>query len=378
MKRAKLFIDAGPILETRLSGIGHVTLRMIQALAKHNDYDIRLLAPAAKAHLLNQWQLPNVRVVRVPFLARIWNNWPRVRFMPPIDVLFGRGLYVFPNFKRWTLAFSPSITYVHDISFELFPQFTEPRNLRMLAGNVARWAQASTLVVTDSKTSRQEILDHYHLPADKVKAIYCGVDESFKPATTAQVAAVRKKYDIARPYFLFLSNLEPRKNIARLIQALGELPANYKKKYSLVLVGGMGWQNTDILTEITQAKAAGWDIIKPTTYVPDEEIPALLTGAELLVHPALHEGFGMPVVEAMACRTPVVASDIPVLREIASNAALYADPYNTVDIAAKIEQVVTDTKLRQSLVVAGEKTAQKFTWDAAAGQLLAYSKNIRP
>jgi len=378
MKRVKLFIDAGPILEKRLSGIGHLTLRMIQALAAQSDYDIRLLVPAAKVQLLDQWQLKNVKVVRVPFLARIWNNWPRIKFMPPIDVVFGRGLYLFPNFKRWPLAFSPSITYVHDISFELFPQFTEPRNLRMLAGNVARWAQASTLVVTDSNTSRQEILDHYKLAADKVKAIYCGVDATFKPATKAEVTAVRNKYGITKPYLFFLSNLEPRKNIRRLVQALSELPQNYKTIYSFVLVGGMGWQNDEILAEITKAQAAGWDIIKPKAYVPDSDVPPLLTGAELLVHPALHEGFGIPVVEAMACRTPVVASDIPVLREIAGNAAAYADPYSAADIAAKIEHVLTDVKYRQELVAAGEKAAQKFTWSAAANQLIAYSKGIRP
>ncbi|HSW81405.1 MAG TPA: glycosyltransferase family 1 protein, partial [Candidatus Saccharimonas sp.] len=241
-----------------------------------------------------------------------------------------------------------------------------------------RWARASTLVVTDSQTSRQEILDHYKLPADKVKAIYCGVDESFKPATKADVAAVRKKYAITKPYLFFLSNLEPRKNIARLIQSLSDLPVGYKAKYCLVLVGGMGWQNDEIVAEITKAQAAGWEIIKPKAYVPDNEIPALLTGAEVLVHPALHEGFGIPVVEAMACRTPVVASDIPVLQEIAGDAAVYADTYNTADIAAKINQVLTDVKLRQKLVDAGEKTARQFTWAAAADQLLSYSKGIRP
>lgn len=364
------------MLETRLSGIGHLTLRMVQALAKHSDYDIRLLAPTAKSYLLNQWQLTNVRVVRVPLPARVWNNWPRVRWMPPIDLFFGRGLYLFPNFKRWPLVFSRSITYVHDISFELFPQFTEPRNLRMLAGNVARWAAASDLVITDSKTSRQEILGHYKLAPGKVKAIYCGVDASVKPASKVEIAAVRTKYGITKPYLFFLSNLEPRKNIGRLVRALAELPEAYKTKYCLVLVGGMGWQNTDIMAEIDTARKAGWEIIKPKTYVPDAEIPALLSGAEMLVHPALHEGFGIPVAEAMACGTPVVASDIAVLHEVAGDAAIYADPHDPAAIAEKIKRVLTDAQLRKNLITAGERRAHTFTWDAAAEQLIAYSKEI--
>ena len=161
MKKA-IFIDAGPMLGERLSGIGHLTLNMVRGLLARKDvlkeYDIKLLAPAAKSYLLDQWQLEGAQVVRVPLLARIWNNLPRVPFAPPIDRFFGKGVSIFPNFKRWSLAKSPSITYVHDISFELFPQFTERCNLAMLQTNVPRWIAKSNLVITDSQASRDEII----------------------------------------------------------------------------------------------------------------------------------------------------------------------------------------------------------------------------
>lgn len=381
MGKQVIYIDAGPILSDRLSGIGHLTLNMVRGLLEREDlkefYEIRLMAPAAKAYLLKQWDLPPVKIVRIPLLARIWNSWPRFGFMSPIDLFLGKGIYLFPNYKRWQVMFSPSITYVHDISFELFPQFTEPRNLAMLTKNVPTWIRKSTLVITDSESSKQEIIDHYEVDAQKIRAIYCGVDaDLFQPATDEEITAVRKKYGITMPYLFFLSNLEPRKNIVRLLESLGHLPATYKKKYALVMVGGMSWQNSEIHAAIDDATQAGWTIIKPQKYVPDADLPALLTGAEVLVHPALHEGFGIPVVEAMSCGTAVVASDIPVMHEVAGLAALYADPEHPADIADKIKTVLTDEAIRNRLQAAGLDRAQEFTWAEATDQLVGYIKEI--
>ncbi|HKX73395.1 MAG TPA: glycosyltransferase family 1 protein [Candidatus Saccharimonadales bacterium] len=381
MGKQVIYIDAGPILSDRLSGIGHLTLNMIRGLLAREDlkefYEIRLLAPAAKAYLLKQWDLSDVKVTHIPLLARIWNVWPRFSFAPPIDLFLGKGVYLFPNYKRWPLMLSPSITYVHDISFEIFPQFTEPRNLAMLRGNVPTWINKSTLVITDSDSSKKEIIDHYEIKEDKIRSIYCGVDaDLFQPASDAEVKAVKKKYGISMPYLFFLSNLEPRKNIVRLIEAMQLLPQAYKKKYALVMVGGMSWQNEEIHAAIDAATQAGWTIIKPKAYVPDEDVPALLTGAEMLVHPALHEGFGIPVAEAMACGTAVVASDIPVLHEVAASAAVYADPENPADIADKIQIVMTDESLRSRLQSAGLDRAQGFTWAEATDRLVGYIKEI--
>lgn len=380
MKKQALFVDAGPLLTERLSGIGHLTLGMLRALQKRpdvqQDYKIVLLAPMAKAYLLDRWHLQGIHVKRIPLLARIWNNWPRFSWLPPIDLFLGKGLYIFPNYKRWPLAFSPSITYVHDISFKLFPQFTEPRNLAMLA-NVPRWMAKSTRVITDSQTSKQEILAHYKITQDKIKVVYCGVDGGmFQPAAVTAVNAVRKKYGLTKPYLFFLSNLEPRKNIITLIAALRQLPKDYKERYALLMVGGMSWQNAELMQAIDGAKKEGWTIIKPDAYVPDEDLPALLTGAQALVHPALHEGFGIPPVEAMACGTPVVLSDIPVLHEIADDAALYADPHDATALAAVIQRILQDKALRQELATKGKRRAAIFTWDAAAESLVRYIKEI--
>jgi glycosyltransferase involved in cell wall biosynthesis len=379
MEKRSILIDVTPLMTNTLSGIGHVTLSLIRALAKRPDiqqnYRIKLLAPRFKAYLLDAWHLEGVEVVRIPLLARIWNVWPRFRFMIPIDLIFGKGIYIFPNFKRWPLMHSPSITFVHDISFKLFPQFTEPRNLAMLR-HVPYWIAKSSLIITDSKAAREEIIEAYKLDPAKIVPIYCGVDEAlFRSAPTEAVEAVKTKYAITKPYMFFLSNLEPRKNIVRLLQALASLPESYKQTYALVMVGGMSWQNSEIVAEMERLRAKGWTIIKPNTYVPDEDLPALLTGASALVHPALHEGFGIPPVEALACGTRVVASDIPVLREVLGDAAYFVDPHNVAAIAGGIEKALTDPQDPQQVAL-GKKVAARYTWDAAADELMQYIRKV--
>lgn len=381
MKRQVVYIEAGAILSDRPSGIGHLTLHTLRGLLALEEftrtYEIRLIVPAAKAYLLDQWNLEGARVVRLPLLSRIWNVWPRIPFAPPIDLFLGKGVYVFSNYKKWPLLFSESITYIHDISYELFPQFAEPRNLAMLQGNVPKWIKESTIVVTDSESSRKEIIDFYKVDPKKIVSVYCGVDGNFTRRPKREVEDVKQKYGIDKNYFLFLSNLEPRKNIVRLLKAFQGLPESFKERYALVLVGGMSWQNEEILAEIKKAKVAGWAIVKPDAYVPDEDIPALLSGAEALVHPALHEGFGIPVLEAMATGTPVIAADIPVLREVAGDAALYVNVESSKDITSKIEDIVTDAKLRKKLVSLGKKRATGFTWSAAAAKLATIIKEIK-
>jgi glycosyltransferase involved in cell wall biosynthesis len=382
MKKNSIYIDAVPILTTALSGVGHATLRIIRGLSEDPEiqsrYRVCLLVPINKVGLLAQWQLTNVTIKKVPLPARVWNVWPRIPFAPPIDVLFGKGIYLYPNFKHWPVLFSKSITYIHDIAFASYPEFIEPRNLTLLQNNAARWIRQSTAVVTVSETSKKEIIQHFHTPKDKVFVVHNGIDtQLFRKTSLDAVVAAKKRYKITtKKYLFFLSNLEPRKNVGRLIDAFTHLPAARKQEYSLVLVGGMSWLNDDIFTKIKAANSAGWQVIKPDKYVPDEDLPALLTGAELLVHPTIHEGFGITPLEAMACETPVIVSDIPVMHEIIGENAWYVDPCQTTDITTTIERLLGDTQARRQLSQEGPRRASEFTWENAIQQLLHCIKEV--
>lgn len=381
MGKKKVFVDAGPLLETKLSGIGHLVLNTVRTLSQNQRFaathDIYLLAPIKKAHLLEQWQLKDVKVAAIPVLSRIWNFWPRLWLAPPIDLFLGRGVYLFPNYKRWPLLASPSLTWVHDIAFKFFPEATEPRTLKLLQHNISRFVHKSTRILTLSEQSKKEILEHFAEAAGKLEIVPCGVDpDFFAPSSEADIATAKQKYGISGKYIFFLSNLEPRKNILRLIAAFTALPSDYKQQYSLVLVGGMAWHSEPIYAAMEKAKQEGWDIIKPQTYVPDDELPALLSGAEMLVSPALHEGFGLSPLQAMACGTPVAVSDIGAIREVVGDAGLYFDPCNETEMTSTIKRILNDQPLRQELRQKGLVRARQFTWEDSIKQLVGIIEQV--
>lgn len=247
----------------------------------------------------------------------------------------------------------------------------------MLSGNIDRWMDESDIVITDSNASRQEIINHSPDSISKLRVIYCGVDtKEFKAYRSSDINKVRSKYRLTQPYIMFLSSIEPRKNVERLLESLNRLPLEYKKSYSMLLIGGMGWNNESIYEKIDTLRAAGWSIIMPKEYVTDDEISVLLNSASLLVHPALHEGFGIPPVEAMSSGTPVVVSDIPVMREVCGDAAMYADPYDEDDIASKIQYILENPKVGQKLVKLGRIQARKYTWKNATNALIREIESV--
>ena len=372
MAKKKLFIDASPLLDPRLSGIGHTVLSMIRVMSSSSyfkDYDLCLIVPYLKRKRLDQYRLTNVRIKSVLLPARVWNVWPRFLFMPPIDLFFGRGVYLFMNYKRWPLVFSKSVTYVYDANFAIYPEYVEARNLRMLQSNLRRWMSQSSRIVTISAASKKELVEHANAPADKISVIYCGVDTDFmRPASSADIKEVKSRYAIEGEYLMFLSNIEPRKNIENLLKALRLLPDEYKKRYSLVLIGGMAWSNDAIMAEIDKTRAEGWRIIKPTSYVPDADLPALLSGAKLLIHPAFHEGFGISPLQAMACGTPVAVSDLPVMHETIGENGTFFNPHSPQAISEALRGIMTHTQTEDE-ASKGRERAAEFSWNRAVQRL---------
>lgn len=367
-----IYIDASPILNERISGIGHLTLKTIQELVKNDArFDVKLMVPIAKMSYIKYWGLENIGIVKIPLPSRVWNKIPSLPAMFPIDLFLKKGIFIFPNFRAWPLKRSKSITYIHDISFELFPAFTEVKNLDMLKKNVPRWIANSDRIITDSESSKNEIVDHYGLSPQNIKSIYCGVDGGdFKPINKRLVSSTLARYKIERPYIVFLSSLEPRKNVERMLDSLLLLPESVKEKQAVLLIGGMGWRNENIYKKIDILRRKGWMLIKPESYVPDEDIPALLTGASFLLHPTLHEGFGIPVVEAMSCGTPVITSDIAVMHEVCGEAAIFVDPYKPRAIADAIINLLDNPTLSKRMRRLGVKRAKLFTWKKSIDQLV--------
>jgi alpha-1,3-rhamnosyl/mannosyltransferase len=171
--------------------------------------------------------------------------------------------------------------------------------------------------------------------------------------------------------------LEPRKNIDRLLQAYQQLPVATRKEYGLVLIGGGGWLNDQTLKLIDELVAEGLNIFHPKQYVEDADLPAIYSGATLLTHPAIYEGFGIPPIQAMACGVPVAASNIPSIAEVVGKSALLFDPYSVEDISRTLQRALDSESVRRDLSTQGKTQAAKFTWAHSAEILKDVIKEIR-
>lgn len=373
--KKRLYVDAMPLVDEKLSGIGHAILETIRALEElpgfAEDYDLILLVPFTKRGSMSRWKFTEARERVYPFPGRILAKAEAFHLLPPLDLVFGRGTYLFMNFKNWPLSsLSRSITYVHDIAFALHPEYVQPKNQQYLEKNVPRWMRRSNTVVTVSKSSAEELKQYMPRYADKIKVVYNGVDTSdFYSRPEKEVAEARQRYGIAGPYLCYLSTIEPRKNLDVLISALENLQ-HKKVGVSLLIIGGFkGWLNEGIFAHIEEARKKGCKIIIPEAYVPDEDLPPLLSGAEALVHPAFHEGFGISPVQALACGTPVIASNIPVMQEILADTCQYFDPTDADELAAKIQAVLAGAQDNDERRQKGILRAKQFSWRHAAEQL---------
>jgi glycosyltransferase involved in cell wall biosynthesis len=292
-----------------------------------------------------------------------------------MDLWLGKGVYIFPNYKNWRLLRSRSLTYIHDLGFIRYPEFVQPKNLAFLKANIRKWIARSTLILTGSDHSRQEIIDLLKVAPDKVVRIYHGVDrQHYHRRSAAEIERVKNKYGIKDKYLLCIGSLEPRKNLQRLIAAYRNLPAKLAGEYALCLAGGGGWLNEPILADIAAAKDEGFKIVRPEQYVSDDDLPALISGATLLVYPALYEGFGLPPLQAMACGTPVVVSDNSSLPEVVGKAGVTVDAENPADITAKMIELLSSAELRRELSKKGLRQAAGFDWDVSARELAACAK----
>lgn len=376
-----IFIDASPLVDDRPSGIGHLvaatTIALSEKLQTQNDAQLVLLVPRKNSDRLARWpELDHVKVKRFPFRTRILNALIRYNLLPWMDLFFGRGVYIFGNFKNWPLSrFSRSLTYIHDISFILYPDFAEPRNLSLLTRKLPRFIERTNRVITISNASKEEIMSHYHLSSSDVDVVYCGVDtELYRSYPSATIAKAKKKYNLKKEYLIYVGNIEPRKNLSTLVEGLAQVPAEIKKRVDLLVIGGNGWQNGPILDAFDIASKAGVSIVRPGKYVEDDDVAVLISGAVALVQPSVHEGFSLPPVEAISAGTRAVVSNIPVHKEILGNSAVFFDPTSPKDISKSIEGVVKG--VYDKSVVDGSKVADIYSWDKAADRLLEIIENL--
>lgn len=295
-----------------------------------------------------------------------------------MDLIFGRRIFLYPNYSSWPALFSKSISFIYDLSFVKYADFVEPRNQKFLVEQVKKSVSRASKIVTISQNSKEEIVKEYGVKPDDVVILYPAIDQrKFYRRPTDEIKKVKAKYGIFDNYILFVGNIEPRKNLKGLILAYEKLDKKIRDKYSLLLIGAKGWQDSEINKILINSRMNGNRIIQPTDYVVDKDLPALYSGASAFAYVSLYEGFGIPPLEAMACGTPVICSDNSSLPEAVGNASVMVKAEDTTQIAKALTKVLTDSKLAEDLRRKGFVQVDNFSYEKSAGLLLKTIKELR-
>ena len=355
----RIYIEADSIASERMSGIGHATLEIIRQLdaqVSGTEHKLSVIVPYGRKAFVKKYHFKNVHIRQLPPGYK-YVNYALTRTSLPfaVDLFFGRGVYIFPNYKNWYVPLSTSYTFVHDIAFRLFPETIHPKNLAYLDANFNRWLSRTARIITISKQSQREIIHEFPAVKDRVSVVYLGVDEDqYKPRVWQDIQPVRAKYGIAQDYFITVGNIEPRKNIDTLISAYKIYADTVDTPAQLVIVGGDGWKNKKILDRIEKLQQEGYAIYRPDAYVTDDDLAILYAGARANIHVALHEGFGLPPVQAQACGTPVIASNLPVFQETLNpKLVTYVTPVDAAEMAAALQESQTPQGERSSFLKKG-------------------------
>jgi glycosyltransferase involved in cell wall biosynthesis len=349
-------IDASRATRARRTGTENYARQLILALLAARAGDsftlyFRDRPPAG--------DFPGAQQRVIPF-PRLWTHLRLSRELltrPRPDVLFVPA-HVLPLVHPL-----PSVVTVHDLGYRYFPDAHPLAQRLYLDWSTHYSAHGATRVIADSLGTRDDLVKFYKVPTEKISVVYPGRDENLGPADPAPVLA---RHGLAAGYLLHVGTLQPRKNLVRLIEAVAALRERWPDLV-LVLAGRPGWLAEPILALARQH--AAW--VRLLDYVPDTDLAGLYSGARAFVYPSLYEGFGFPVLEAMACGTPVICANTSSLPEVAGDAALLVDPTDTAALSAAIERVLAEPALRAELAAKGKAQVQKFSWQRAAEETLA-------
>ena len=364
----RIAIDAHSV-GTGLGGNESYATNLIETLAEIdtvNDYTLFVTRPTAVERFSNRWPnfsvratLPHTPLIRIPLTlsAELRRH--------PVDVLHVQ--FTAPPFSP-----CPVVVSIHDLSFEHLPQTFKWRSRKQLRITVRRSARQAAQVIALSEHARNDLIATYGLQPEKVRVVPLAAPAHFAPVTDEEeIQRVRQTYGIKGDYILSVGAIQPRKNLSRLVAAYARLRGvgPRGKLPQLVLVGKCAWLYDDTLRTIKELEVSEAVIL--TGYVPESDLPALYSGALCFVYPSYFEGFGLPPLEAMKCGAPVIVGNQTSLPEVVGDAGVQFDPFDVDDMAAKIEEVISDSNLRANLRVKGLNRAKLFDWRETARQTLA-------
>ena len=349
------------------TGVGYYSANLLERLTRvggdQNPIDEVLL-------LSNQpfeSSVPRARALRAGhFPSRA--IWMQAR-LPFILERARPDLCHFTNFLAPLHCTVPYVVTVHDMTLDLLPHCHTWRKRLLTARLVPEIARRARLVITPSRSARADLARVHAIAEDKIRVVPHAPDARFRPDHSESTwARVGDRYGLRRPYLLYVGTLEPRKNLISAVAAFARLADRFPEHH-LYLAGDLGWQSSDLFRKIDELRLG--ERVGCLGYVDEADLPGLYSHAELFLYPSLYEGFGLPVVEAMACGVPVLTSSTSSLAEIAEDAALLVDPHDGDAMTQALEHILTDSHERERLVAAGLDKVSGYSWERTARETLA-------
>jgi len=375
----KIIIDGNVLVEDHFSGIGQYSANLInsfdQLLSENKykkDFSIKLFVCFDKKNEIKKYKFKNIKVVYLPIKLRYYNALFHRNLLPPLDLLLGRGTYIFPKFISTKLFSSPSIPIIYDLTFKIVPQYGEPNNVNYLQKNIKKTIDKAKKIITISNNSKKDIVKFYRVSENKIIVAYPAANpDLFYPINQQIIQSAKEKYCIKKDYILSLSNLEPRKNIESIIEAYCQyIDQNKKSNIELVIFGAGGWKNNKLKNMILDKKSKGYNINTPKKKLTDQDKPSILSGANLLIFIPFYEGFGMPPLEALSCGTPIIMAKNSSMTEISTYEPFLVQETDIKEIVKKIKNIINNNIFYKQKIIENKNIYKKFSWQESAKKIL--------
>lgn len=383
----KVVVDATPV-DSKPSGVGFYIANLICALdvlQKEENFQLGVVyQPGLKNWLRGDFILPECfknssQQYLLPLPVRISDFLLTLAFKPSLsyfekyfgypDILHGTNYSVYPcqnSFK---------VMNIYDLTFIKYPNYIDSV-VKTYTKRVKRCLQWTDLVLTISESSKKDIIEYLQVDPEKVYVtpLASRYYPNYLSEEVAQILEKQANYDFSKPYLLFVSTIEPRKNINNIITAFNFLKEKYKIEHQLILIGRKGWNYEPIFAAIENSPWANQ--IHHLNYLSNELVALFYSKADVFVYPSHYEGFGLPVLEAMTLGAPVVTSNTSSIPEVSGDAAILIDPSDPVQLAEAILKVISDSQLRQELINKGKARAKLFSWERTAKETLNAYRTI--
>lgn len=380
-------------LRPPLTGIGRYAYELASRLRHHHDVSrVRYFSlgrwiddpldgldekspgnPPAGSIAVRERATLRTRLAKSPAMVRMYG-----RVMPKLfgwrlrgneKAIYHSPNYIVPPFSGRTLS------TVLDLSHILCPQFHPPARVEYLNLTLGPSLARTDHVIAISQTVRQEIIERGLMPQERVTAIHLAADSSFRPLDLQTLEPAMQALNLrAKGYTLFVGTVEPRKNVERLIQSYERLPIEMRREWPLVIAGSQGWDSKSVHARMALAEAEGW--LRYMAFIDQRWLPALYAGARLMAYPSLYEGFGLPIVEAMACGTPVLTSSTSCMPEVAAGAARLVDPLDVEAITHALAECLDDEGWQAEARAKGLARAARLSWDRCVDETIEVYKRL--